>query len=214
MVMSAPIEQMTGLLLAGGKSRRMGRDKRFLELGGRTLLERSLGVLEGLFAEVLLSVAEPLPEFRDLQARVVSDMVPDCATLGGLYTGLSSASHPRVFAAACDMPFLAPPLIRRMADLGRDADVVMVCLANGLQPMHAIYSKACLPHMERMLQAKNLRVQDLVSVSSLSVKVLSEEDVREADPKLLSFLNVNQPADLEFARKLLAEERARTRDGA
>lgn len=212
--MSAPIEQMTGLLLAGGKSRRMGRDKRFLELGGRTLLERSLGVLEGLFAEVLLSVAEPLPEFRDLRARVVFDMVPDCATLGGLYTGLSSASHPRVFTAACDMPFLAPPLIRRMADLGRDADVVMVRLANGLQPMHAIYSKACLPHMERMLQAKNLRVQDLVSVSSLSVKVLSEEDVREADPKLLSFLNVNQPADLEFARKLLAEERARTRDGA
>ncbi|MDE3017405.1 MAG: molybdenum cofactor guanylyltransferase [Nitrospirota bacterium] len=202
--MGATIGQMTGLLLAGGKSRRMGRDKRFLELGGRTLLERSLSVLDSLFAEVIVSVAEPLPELRELRARVVTDIIPDCATLGGLYTGLFSSSYPRVFAAACDMPFLAVPLIQRMIDLGRDADVVMVRLANGLQPMHAIYSKACLPHLEQMLRVKNLRVQELLSASGLSVKILSEDDVRDADPQLLSFLNVNQPADLEFARKLLA----------
>ncbi|MDE3119929.1 MAG: molybdenum cofactor guanylyltransferase [Nitrospirota bacterium] len=202
--MGATIGQMTGLWLAGGTSRRMGRDKRVLELGGQTLLERSLSVLDSLFAEVIVSVAEPLPELRELRARVVTDMIPDCATLGGLYTGLFSASYPRVFAAACDMPFLAAPLIQRMIDLGRDADVVMVRLANGLQPMHAIYSKACLPHLEQMLRVKNLRVQELLSASGLSVKILSEDDVRDADPQLLSFLNVNQPADLEFARKLLA----------
>lgn len=212
--MSSTIEQMTGLLLAGGKSRRMGRDKRFLELGGRTLLQRSLDVLEGLFTEVIVSVAEPLTELKGLRARVVTDLIPDCATMGGLYSGLSGASHPRVFAAACDMPFLTDSVIRRMADLGRDADVVMVRLANGLQPMHAMYSKACLPHLERMLHAKNLRVQDLVSVSDLSVMILSEEDVREADPQLLSFLNVNQPADLEFARKLLAGKQSAEREGS
>ncbi len=212
--MSSTIGQMTGLLLAGGKSRRMGRDKRFLELGGRTLLERSLTVLEGLFDEVMVSVAEPLPELKSLRARVVTDLIPDCATMGGLYSGLSRARHPRLFAAACDMPFLADAVIRRMADLGRDADVVMVCLANGLQPMHAIYSKACLPHLERMLHANNLRVQDLVSVSDLSVKILSEADIGEADPQLLSFLNVNQPADLEFARKLFTEKQGVAREGA
>jgi hypothetical protein len=70
--------------------------------------------------------------------------------------------------------------------------------------MHAIYSKACLPHLEQMLRVKNLRVQELLSASGLSVKILSEDDVRDADPQLLSFLNVNQPGDLEFARKLLA----------
>jgi molybdopterin-guanine dinucleotide biosynthesis protein A len=202
--MQALIEHMTGLLLAGGKSRRMGRDKRFLDLGGHTLLDRALVVLESLFPEVLLSVAEPLPEWRSQKTKLVTDIVPDRATLGGLYTGLSTASQPQVFAAACDMPFLAPPVIRLMADLGRGADVVMVRLASGLQPMHAIYSKACLPHLERMLEAKNLRLQDLASAQGLSVKLLSEDDVRGADPQLLSFLNVNQPADLEFARKLLA----------
>ncbi|TAJ07652.1 MAG: molybdenum cofactor guanylyltransferase [Nitrospirae bacterium] len=212
--MSSTIGQMTGLLLAGGKSRRMGRDKRFLELGGRTLLERSLTVLEGLFDEVIVSVAEPLPELKGLHARVVTDLIPDCATMGGLYSGLSSASHPRLFAAACDMPFLADSVIRRMADLGQGADVVMVRLANGLQPMHAIYSKACLPHLERMLHAKSLRVQDLVSISDLSVKILSEEDIRAADPQLLSFLNVNQPADLEFARKLFAGKQGAAREGS
>jgi len=202
--MNHRIQGVTGLLLAGGKSLRMGRDKRFLALGGRTLLERSLSVLESLFPEVILSVAEPLPDLASSRHRVVTDLIPDCATLGGLYSGLMSASHPRVFAAGCDMPFLAPAVIERMVELGQAADVVMVRLTSGLQPMHAIYSKACVPHLERMIHARNLKVQGLLEATGLSVKILSEEDVREADPQGLSFLNVNTPADLEFARKLLA----------
>ncbi|MFM8552708.1 MAG: molybdenum cofactor guanylyltransferase, partial [Nitrospiraceae bacterium] len=188
--MSFPIEQLAGLLLAGGQSRRMGQDKRFIDLGGKTLLERSLAVLEGLFEEVLVSVAEPLPELKSRPARIVTDLIPGCATLGGLYTGLSLASQPRVFAAACDMPFLAASLIRRMVELGRDADVVIVRLATGLQPMHAIYSKACLPHLERMLHSKNLSVQEVASAPGLSVKVLSEEEARAVDPQLVSVLYV------------------------
>lgn len=198
------ISNMTGVLVAGGKSRRMGRDKRLLELGGQTLLQRSLSVLQSLFDEVLIALAEPLPQLTGQGYRVVTDLIPNCATLGGLYTGLSSASHPRIFAVGCDMPFLNPAVIRRLAERGAQVDVAMPTLATGLQPMHAVYSKACLPHLERMAKAQELKVQGLSEVPDLTVRLVSEKDFLDVDPQLLSFFNINTPADLEFARKLLA----------
>jgi molybdenum cofactor guanylyltransferase len=197
------IPNMTGVLVAGGQSRRMGRDKRFLELGGQTLLQRALAVLASLFPEVLIALAEPLPQLKANGYRIVTDLIKDCATLGGLYTGLASASHPRIFAVGCDMPFLNPAAIRRLAKLGAQADVVMPKLTTGLQPMHAVYSKACLPHLERMAKAQQLKVQGLTEVPGLTVRLVSEKDFLDVDPQLLSFFNINTPADLEFARKLL-----------
>lgn len=202
--MEEAIPNMTGVLVAGGQSRRMGRDKRFLELGGQSLLQRALSVLQSLFSEVLIALAEPLPQLQGNGYRVVIDLIPDCATLGGLYTGLASASHPRIFAVGCDMPFLNPAAIRRLARLGAQADVAMPELATGLQPMHAMYSKASLPHLERMAKARQLKVQGLTEVSGLTVKLVPEKDFLDVDPQLLSFFNINTPADLEFARKLLA----------
>ena len=198
------IPNMTGVLVAGGKSRRMGRDKRLLELGGQPLIQRALSVLQSLFSEVLIAVAEPLPQLTGQGYRVVLDLIPNCATLGGLYTGLSSASHPLVFAVGCDMPFLNPAAVKRLADLSTQTDVVMPRLATGLQPMHAVYSKACLPHLEQMAKTQQLKVQGLVDITGLTVKLVPEKDFLDVDPQLLSFFNINTPADLEFARKLLA----------
>ncbi len=195
---------VAAVVLAGGKSRRMGRDKRFLELAGRPLIDRVLEVLTPLFDEILLSAAEPDPELARFQARVVYDRRPDCATLGGLYSALCEVRAPRVFAVACDMPFLNPALIGQMARWAPEADVVMARLATGLQPTHAVYSKACVPVLERMARAGNLRLQDLVSAPEVQVVVLEEAAVRTHDPQLLSFLNVNTPADLELARKLVS----------
>lgn len=199
---------MTGVLLAGGRSRRLGRDKRFVELQGRTLLERSLSVLERLFPEILVVVAEPHPQLEGLQHRLVTDLIPGCATLGGLYTGLSYATHPCIFAIACDMPFLDPRVIEKMAGLSQQADIVMARLANGLQPMHATYSKSCLPFLEHMAKAGKLKVQDLVEAEGLTIRLVGEEEIRPVDPQFLSFFNVNTSADLEFARKLLARPQA------
>ena len=202
--MPVMISDMTGVLVAGGKSRRMGRDKRFLELDGQPLLQRALSVLQGLFPEVLVAVAEPLPQLTGQGYRMVLDLIPNCATLGGLYTGLFFASHPRVFAIGCDMPFLNPKVVKRLAETGPQADVVMPRLATGLQPMHAVYSKACLPHLERMAKEQRLKVQNLAEIAGLTVKLVPEKDFLDLDPQLLSFFNINTPADLEFARKLLA----------
>jgi len=205
--MGVETSRITGILLAGGKSRRMGQDKRFLELGGLTLLDRALSAMETLFSDILVVVAEPDPQFASLRHAVVTDLIPGCATLGGLYTGLSLAKHPRIFACACDMPFVDRAVIERMIQLGQGADVVMAKLASGLQPMHAIYSKACLPYLERMARANRLKVQELAAEPALSVRLVAESELVDIDPQFLSFLNINTQADLEFARKLLAERR-------
>ncbi len=198
------LASVTGLLLAGGQSRRMGRDKRFLELEGSTLFARALSVLDDLFPEVLVSVADALPEGTEVAHRVVSDMIPNCAALGGLYTGLSLATHPRVFVAACDMPLLTAPVIRAMVERDPEADVVMARLPQGLQPMHAVYSKRCLPHLEAMAREGNLKMQELAQREGLVTRIMAEDELSAVESGGLSFLNINTPADLEFARKLLA----------
>lgn len=201
-------EAITGVLLAGGQSRRMGLDKRFLELEGRTLLERTLSAMDAVFSDVLVVVAGPDPRLDSLSRRVVTDLIPNCAALGGLYTGLSLAGTPRIFAVAADMPLLNPAMMTRIVALGGHADVAMVRLASGLQPMHAMYSKACLPHLQRMAAAGDLTIQNLSRIPDLSVRIISEEEVVDIDPRLLSFLNINTPADLEFVRKISAERRS------
>lgn len=193
---------VTGVVLAGGKSRRMGRDKRFLEVGGQALLERVCDVVASLFTECLLSVAEPTSELEAMGHRLVFDEIPDCASLGGLYTGLLSATYSRIFVVACDMPFITHTSIQRFLDLSQDYDVVMAQLATGLQPMHAVYSKACLPSIQRMMKDRVLKIQMLAQTPSLRTRILNEKEVATSQEDLLPFFNINTPMDLEMARKL------------
>jgi molybdopterin-guanine dinucleotide biosynthesis protein A len=194
---------VTGVLLAGGKSRRMGEDKRYLVVGEQTLLERGLAVLRSIFQEVLVIIAQDSPPL-DVGARVVRDLVPDCGSLGGLYTGLTQATTPYIFVVACDMPFLDPAVIAQFTNRRGSADIVMAKLSARLHPMHALYGKRCLPIVEQMIQARELKIQEMVSQASLRVRYVTEADLLTIDPSGRSFQNVNTPEDLEMARSLLA----------
>ena len=195
--------EVTGVLLAGGKSRRMGEDKRYLIVGEQTLLERGLAVLRSTFQEVLVVIAQDsLP--LNIDARVVRDLVADCGSLGGVYTGLMQATTPYIFVAACDMPFLNQAVITQFIRRRTTADIVMAQLAARLHPMHAVYGKECLSAMEQMMMARQLKIQDLVSHTSLRVHYVTETDLFTIDPSGRSFHNVNTPADLEVAHALLA----------
>lgn len=195
--------EVTGVLLAGGKSRRMGEDKRYLVVGEQTLLERGLVVLRSIFQEVLVVIAQDSP-LLDVDARVVRDLVPDCGSLGGLYTGLTQATAPCIFVVACDMPFLDQAVIAQFTSRRATADIVMAKLAGRLHPMHALYGKRCLPALEQMIRARQLKLQEMVSHASLRVRYVTEADLLTLDPSGRSFQNVNTPADLEVARSLLA----------
>ena len=195
---------ITGILLAGGKSRRMGEDKRYLVVGEQTLLERGLAVLRSIFEEVLVVIAQDSPGL-DVDARIVRDLVPDCGSLGGLYTGLKEATTPYIFVVACDMPFLDQAVISQFTSRRTSADIVMAKLAGRLHPMHALYSKRCLPVIEQMVLARQLKIQEIVSRESLLVQYVTEADLVGIDPSGHSFQNVNTPEDLEVARSLLAQ---------
>jgi molybdopterin-guanine dinucleotide biosynthesis protein A len=195
--------EVTGVLLAGGKSRRMGEDKRYLVVGEQTLLERGLGVLRSMFHEVLVVIAQDSAPL-DIDARIVRDLVPDCGSLGGIYTGLTQATTPYIFAVACDMPFLNQAVITQFTNRRDTADIVMARLATRLHPMHALYGKGCLPAMEQMIVARQLKIQELVSHASLRVQYVTEADLLSIDPSWRSFHNVNTPEDLEAAYSLLA----------
>jgi len=195
--------EVTGVLLAGGKSHRMGEDKRYLVVGEQTLLERGLAVLQSIFCEVLVVIAQDSPPLS-IDARVVRDLVPDCGSLGGLYTGLTQATTPYIFVVACDMPFLNQMAIAQFTSRRGAADIVVARLADRLHPMHALYSKRCLPVVEQMIRARQLKIQEIVSQSSLRVQYVTEADLLTIDPSGRSFHNVNTLADLEAARSLLA----------
>ncbi|MEQ1793421.1 MAG: molybdenum cofactor guanylyltransferase [Nitrospira sp.] len=194
---------VTGVILAGGKSRRMGEDKRFLTVGESTLLSRTVSVMTGLFQEVLIIIAQDSPPLTVLECTVHRDMIADCGSLGGLYTGLAKAATDRIFVVACDMPFLNPEMIRWFVECDPAADIVMARLPSGLQPLHALYGKRTLPVLERMATSQKLKIQDIVSEPSLRTTFVLPAEWGERDTLAQSFQNVNTPADLEAARAAL-----------
>lgn len=200
--MERKIDHISAILLAGGKSRRMGQDKRNLLISGKSLFNHALHVLESVFSEIIIVVATISSVVHKMEHRVVTDLIPDKGSAGGLYTGLTYSSNPQVFAVACDMPFLNPAVIKKVCSLSYSTDVTMVKLSNGLHPMHSVYSKQCLPVLRRMINADQLRIQDLLLQKDLKTKILGQEVVQEIDPQFKSFLNVNTPADLEVAERL------------
>ncbi len=196
---------VTGVLLAGGRSARMGVDKRLLEVGGRTLFARALGVLDEVFEQVLVSFADANTEVSAAGHRVVYDLLPNCATLGGLYSALTVAETEWIFAIACDMPLVERTVVDYLVSRCHGSDYVVPVLSTGPQPMHACYRKTCLTPLKRMAEAGELRLQGLIEDQALHGIQVSEAELTPLDPHLRSFINVNTPADLEMVRKLLAQ---------
>lgn len=195
---------VTAIIMAGGKSRRLGQDKRFLELGGRTCLQRVLDVCKVVFQDIII-VVDSIEAFQNLGVKVVADMVPGRATLGGLYTGLHYAPTSNVFAVACDMPFISAEAINVVLGQADQGDIVIPDLSGKLQPMHAVYSKRCLPYLRTLVEAKKLKVQDLCECPDLRVARIPESEFKVVDPELRSFFNINTPDDLAKAKRWLEE---------
>jgi molybdopterin-guanine dinucleotide biosynthesis protein A len=135
---------------------------------------------------------------------VEADRSPGRGPLGGIHAALRASRFPHVFCIACDMPLADPAVIRHLCSLAQDHDVVVPWTAHGLEPLHAVYARDCIPHLERMLQSGRLRVDALYA--AVRVRRVGEEELRMLDPTLRGFLNVNTPEELEAARRLLAGE--------
>lgn len=196
-------KSLTAVVLAGGKSLRLGQDKTSLLLGGQTLLERVLRGVALLSEELIVVVAHPQDELHlpaDLAVRKVSDLYPGKGSLGGIYSGLAVASAFHSLVVACDMPFLNVKLLRRMKTLASGYDVVIPRLGGQLEPLHAIYSKNCLEPIRGLLEQGDLRI--IHFFPAVRVRYLEEDEIAAFDSGYLSFFNINTLADLEKARLL------------
>ena len=198
------IPALTGVVLAGGASRRMGRDKRLLPWGpdstdgtGHTtsLLQATVETLR-MVADEIIVVANDRPKV--VGAHVVSDVISDAGSLGGILSGLEAASHDQVFVAAADMPFLRADLIRNLAARFDDHDAVVPVLNGRPEPLHALYGPAVAVAARRQIKLGKLKIAS--ALSGLDVVWVPESELQPIDPGLESFRNVNTPAEYERAR--------------
>lgn len=178
----------------------MGRDKRYLPWQGVNLLDSVCGVMQNLFEDVIVVTAIPDYESGSFSVRFITDEIPGKGSIVGLLSGLRHSRTPDCFVVACDMPYLNREVISKVCQ-SPPADVVVVKLAQGFQPLHARYSKECIPFLEEMIQSDQLKIQDLLSNPNISSQILDETHFSKIDPHLRSFVNVNTPADWDFARK-------------
>lgn len=196
------MKPITVLILAGGRSTRMGRDKAWLTLDGLPLVERVAQRLLPLAGEIVFSANDPAPFSAlvarlPIPARVIADAFPGAGPLAGLHAGLTAASCDAVLAVATDMPFVNRAVVEAMVGLCEEPDAVVPRLSTeGFsepqpEPLHAVYRKSCLPAIEAALLANRRRMVSFLS--DVRVCYVDEPLLREIDPTLTSFRNVNTP---------------------
>lgn len=196
--------QLTGVLLTGGESRRMGRNKAFLEIGGKPLLERSLEVLNNVCSEVLISSKET-DLYEGYGYKVIPDIIKGKGPLGGLFSVLQQANYEHLFLVACDMPLLNEKAIAyTYRELG-EYDAVVPYVLGRSHPLHACYHQRILPLVEEKIQEDKLRLTELLSECRTKIVKL-DSGIKDSDERELleqSFLNVNTPEEWETIDKFL-----------
>ncbi len=190
---SRPVEGITGLILAGGKSSRFGKNKALVELDGVRLIERVIRVMGSVFQRLIILTNTP-QEYAYLKLPMVEDLIKGLGPIGGLYTGLESISDDAGFFVACDMPFLSEPLIRHMVEIRDDFDVVLPKIDWKIEALHGLYTKRCLPTIKELIDSQEYQV--IRFFPKIHVKYLDEDEIKEFDPQLKSFFNVNKPNEL------------------
>ncbi len=189
------IPGVTGVILAGGRSSRMGRNKALLEFGGSPLIETVYRTMAGLFDQVVVVTNDP-EDYQFLPCPKIPDIFVGGGSMAGIHAGLSWSSTQRIFVAACDMPFLDPGVVRALAGLMGDEDILVPESDGGLEPLHAFYAKGAIPAMEEVLTAERKKIVDLLLI--MGVRVVPAREVALLSPGFASFRNINLPE--EYAR--------------
>ncbi len=197
-------QRVTGIILAGGKSSRLGRDKAWEDVGGQRIIDRVIGALRSSCDEVLIIGDRPerqnelsLP--KCIQYR--SDELEGRGSIGGLYTGLKSSDTLWSLVVACDMPFISRELIRFMLSIisKNRCDAIVPIINGRYQPTHALYNSTCIPFIEKNISSGNFRMDSYFD--EIYLEEISEDVINSIKGAELSFFNVNTEDDLFTARE-------------
>ncbi len=183
---------MTAIIIAGGKARRIKKNKAFLRVGKSTIIENQIEILKQIFGHLLI-VTNQTRAYRGLGVRTVSDIIREKGSLGGIYSGLIASKNLYNFILACDMPLLQPALITYMIKEIGDHDLVIPQWGDNLEPLHAIYSKRCIHPIEQLLEEDNLKIIDFLG--EVKTRTIKQEEILKYDPNRFSFVNINTEED-------------------
>lgn len=184
---------LTGIVLAGGLSTRMGRDKASLPWGGEDLLHAVLRVLEPV-CDRLVVVSNQPRTIALAGVTVVADHYRGCGPLAGIHAGLMAATGDYSFVVACDMPYVKSAAVAWMAAAAAGYDAAVPYIGGHYNPLHAVYSRRCLPFIEEMLTAGRCRVLDFYP--AVRLRPVSAAELALFDLELAMLKNLNSPADL------------------
>jgi molybdopterin-guanine dinucleotide biosynthesis protein A len=193
------------IILAGGKSTRLGHDKVLETLGNTSLLEQVISRIDPLSKEIIVVTAKERT-FTQLASRpkvkIVSDILPGQGSLGGIYTGLVKSDSFYNLVVAADMPFVNTALLKYMIGICEGFDFVLPRVNGLFEPLHAIYSKNCIKPIESILNEGKKVIVELFN--HVKVKYVEADEVDKFDPQHLSFFNINTKEELETAKKIAA----------
>jgi molybdopterin-guanine dinucleotide biosynthesis protein A len=202
------IQGITGVILAGGKSFRFGKNKALIKINGTRLIERVARVMGSIFEHVILISNTP-HEYEYLHLPIYQDKIKDLGPIGGLYTGLNVIENKAAFFVACDMPFLNEELIRYLIQVKESYDAVVPRIDWKIESLHAIYTKQCLPAIHHSIALKNFQL--ITFLNKVHVKYIEEDALKLFDPELRSFMNINRPDELTGIQKQTSHSEVKTR---
>jgi molybdopterin-guanine dinucleotide biosynthesis protein A len=185
------IDSITAVILAGGKSSRMGQNKALLLVEGRALIDRVREILSRIFSKIVISTASQ-NAYPHLELPEVVDRYPETGPLGAITTVLESGLSP-IFCVACDMPFLNQKLIEVQCGITDCCDGVIPVWENHPQVLHGLYRKSLLSAFHNGLNEEDYKISDWLEEAD--VCYLLEDEIRRYDPSGLSFRNINTPDD-------------------
>ncbi len=195
----------TAVILAGGSSKRMGRDKTRLNLKGKSLIKIVVDKLSSIFPEVIIA-GNTGEDLSHLPVVFTGDVIvkPFKNSLTGVHAGLTRSSSEYSFVVACDMPFLNLNLIDYLSRYpARGYDALVPKVKEGHQALHAVYGKSCIPHLEEHLEKDSYRIGYFIT--RIKTKYIPQEDIEKFDPELLSFFNINTEEDYQKALRMVEE---------
>lgn len=186
-------ENVTGVILAGGKSSRFGRNKALEKIDGMTLIERVCSIFSSVFPQLLVVTNSP-DEYVFLNIPITGDIIQGLGPIGGIYSGLCSMKTQAGFFVACDMPYLNRDLICYMTDISGGYDAVVPKIDWMLEPLHALYTRKCIPEIGTEIESHKRQI--INCFSRFNVRYVYEDEIRMFDPEVRSFLNINNPGDI------------------
>jgi len=195
----------TGIILAGGKNRRLGRPKALEKVGGITIIERVANRLAPLVDQMVIVTAldtQGLP--ANLGAKIITDVSPGGGPLVGIYSGLITSDNEKNILVACDMPFLSTPLLAHLVAVSTSKDAVIPYSAPGMfEPLHAVYDRTCIPAIKKRLDNQERAIASFLQ--DIKVLYVGTAECREYDPERRSFFNINRQPDMDVAQQISEE---------